>query len=326
MKFWISLLCYFGSFAFLSAQTLIRSIPNAHSERINALAISDDGKSVFSAGDDYVVKTWDVEAGENLAKLKGNNDQVWDLIAQGDYLVSAGREPEIFVWNSWNFKLEKKLTEHDYHVEDLDFCTEKGLLASASRDNSVKVWDLIANSSVQTLKGHESDVKALSFSSDGKWIATFSGKKVLRIWDVQSQKIIKKLKGSESVGKLDFSPDGQFLLATVGKNIIVWETKNWSVKYRLRGHTAEIYDLKFIPDAQYFASCGADGKVIFWNVDSGKVVYSFVSNERSEVSALAFDKAGKILATAGLDKTIKIWENPILKMQKQQRFFEGNQN
>lgn len=315
MKNWISLICCLCLFASLQAQTLLQTIPNAHSERVNALAISDDGKKLFSAGDDQMLRAWDIETGERLANLKGNDDQIWNLALQGNHVVSAGRGSGIFVWNVARLQKEKKLIGHDYHVEDLDFCSKTDLLASASRDNTVQIWDLKNHQSILTLNGHESDVKTLAFSNDGTMLATFTGKRFLRIWDVNTQKLLYKVAISTDdwLEKLDFSPDGKYLIAAIDQKIIVWNTTDWTIKHRLRGHTSKVLDLCFLPDSKYFASCGGDLKAIFWDVETGKVQYSFVPNKDSEeILTFAFDKKGEKMATVDLQQNIKVWKTPLL--------------
>ena len=56
-----------------------------HTARVRALAFSPDGKTLASAGDDRVIRLWNVETGSELrAPLSGHTDTVFALVFAPD--------------------------------------------------------------------------------------------------------------------------------------------------------------------------------------------------------------------------------------------------
>ena len=58
----------------LTTQKPIRKPWQAHNQDVTAVAFSPDGKRVATAGQDKLVKVWDVGEGKNLLTLKGHTD------------------------------------------------------------------------------------------------------------------------------------------------------------------------------------------------------------------------------------------------------------
>ena len=84
---------------------LIREFPG-HGVGCGKLAFSPDGKTLASAGDDRMVKLWDVATGEELLTLEKYGSVVGDphFSPDGRSLVTHGgvwgQTSEVFLWHS----------------------------------------------------------------------------------------------------------------------------------------------------------------------------------------------------------------------------------
>jgi len=78
----------------------IRTSNRAHPGGIHALAISPDNMILASAGEDHVIKLWDLSSGEELLTLAGHNSPVYALAfsPDGKYLVSGDTGGQILLW------------------------------------------------------------------------------------------------------------------------------------------------------------------------------------------------------------------------------------
>ena len=67
-----------------------------------ALAFSPDGTTLYSAGDDNLIRRWDVEAGKQTGVFKGHDGAVVSLFAQGDAVISGGLDRTMRIWDAEN--------------------------------------------------------------------------------------------------------------------------------------------------------------------------------------------------------------------------------
>ncbi|GAA2623340.1 hypothetical protein GCM10010399_63230 [Dactylosporangium fulvum] len=132
-----------------------------------------------------------------------------------------------------------------------------------------------------------------------------------------------------------FSPDGS-LLATTGDDATVrlWRVPDGTQRSLLIGHTAPIYGCAFSPDGTLLATAGNDGTVRLWQVRDGSQRTQLAGHASSAslrppglrpepmmtgpsaslrtghagaVTRCAFSPDGTVLATAGVDATVRLW-------------------
>ncbi len=78
----------------------LRSTLKGHSQRVNSVSWSPDGKRLASGGDDGTVKIWDITSGQNIASvdLVGIiNNVAWS--PDGKYLAIASADHNVYVWD-----------------------------------------------------------------------------------------------------------------------------------------------------------------------------------------------------------------------------------
>ncbi|MDF5725797.1 MAG: serine/threonine protein kinase [Rhizonema sp. PD37] len=69
---------------------------------------------------------------------------------------------------------------------------------------------------------------------------------------------------------------------------------------------SSVNSIAISPNHQTLASCHDDKKIRLWDLETQKVIHTFVGHSQA-VRSLAFSPDGKVLATASDDKTIKLW-------------------
>jgi len=73
-----------------------------------------------------------------------------------------------------------------------------------------------------------------------------------------------------------------------------------------QAHQGSVTALEFMPDGQIVASAGQDGTVRMWEVKTGTLTRELIVQQTGEVSSLAFNSEGNLLACSS-GNAIKVW-------------------
>jgi WD40 repeat protein len=208
----------------------------------------------------------------------------------------------------------------------------------AGRGNQLLVWEGAKGEFLRTLKdpklvgpdgksvdaAHLSLVESLAISPDGKLLASGSFQEVI-LWDIKAGKIEKRLTGfAHNVVAVAFSADGE-LLATGGGipatdgEVKVFDVETGNLVTDVKnGHSDTVYGVSFCPVTRgggwwsagksqiKLAACGADKFVKVFEIPSGKFLKAFEGHTH-HVLDVGWKFDGKLLASAGADNAIKIW-------------------
>src|SRR5207253_9356635 len=73
-----------------------------HTAEVRAVAVSPDGKTLATAGDDRTVRLWELETGQLLRTLEGHGAQVRSLAfcPDGKTLASGGWDGSVKLWDA----------------------------------------------------------------------------------------------------------------------------------------------------------------------------------------------------------------------------------
>jgi WD40 repeat protein/predicted Ser/Thr protein kinase len=205
-----------------------------HTNWVNSVAFSPDGKFLASGSADCTIKLWQVHTGIEIQTLAGHSDPV----------SSVAYSPRTPATNS----------------------QDRQLVASGSSDYTIKLWQVYTGRNICTLLGHSFFVNCIAFSKDGEIIASGSGDNTIKLWHINTAKEILTLIGhSDSVSSVAFSQDGQFLASGSWDNTIkLWHIHSGREISTLTGHSNYVRCLVFSPDGQTLVSGGDDDTIKIW--------------------------------------------------------------
>ena len=159
-----------------------------HSEGINGVALSADGRRAISASNDETLKVWDVESGHELRTMQGHSGSVEGVAvsADGRRAVSASFDYTLKVWDVESGRELHTLYGHTRIVTAVAVSADGRHAVSASHDQTLKVWDVESGHELRTLLGHSSGIDGVAVSANG-WRVVSTSDKTLKVWDVKKR-------------------------------------------------------------------------------------------------------------------------------------------
>jgi len=279
-----------------------------HKGPVYAMAISPDGKTIASSGEDLLVHLWDKNSGEIRSTLEGYRKPVKYLTfsSDGRYLLGSGGT-EIRIWDLSNgtWKIYKK---HVTHVYNLDFNQDASQFLSTSLNNRFYLWDREQGKVIHTFEAHSKTALTAAFSPDNQWIASGSLDQTVIIWHAEHREPVHTLSAhGGNIFSLDFSPDSKLLAScSMDENIKIWNVDSGRIHKLLTGHSYAVVWVRFSPDARYLISASYDGTAKLWEVATGKCIYTIIAHEDA-LYAADFLPDGSGIVTCSNDGTVMIF-------------------
>jgi WD40 repeat protein len=131
----------------------------------------------------------------------------------------------------------------------------------------------------------------------------------VKVWDGSTGKVLFDAGDAEreEVRHVSFSPDGRLLaVAREDGTVSVWDGATGAARFTLQAHSGACNAVVFRADGR-LATAGDDHAVKVWDSQTRKEIFTLHGHVR-EVNDVAFSPDGKLLASAGSDERIRIWD------------------
>jgi WD40 repeat protein/serine/threonine protein kinase len=285
---------------------------HTHHNALTRAVLSNNGKRIFTSGEDTTIRVWDLATGEMLRTFQGQNSPVCAMAVSpdGKYIAYGGDEGTVKLWNAETGAEVVTLRGHPSPVMSLAFGpTGKRLAAgSYSSDGAIIVWDVPTGAPIAT-SGGQTEVRTLAFSPDGKHIASGSGDWTIKLWDAQTGTEVTTLRGHKGwVLAVGFNPDGTRIISgSRDKTIRVWDAESGDMLTMIAGHEGAVIGVAFNPHDELIVSGSDDNTVRVWDAQTGKEMKRFHGHEAA-VGWVAFSPDGTHIVSGSRDDTVKTWD------------------
>lgn len=281
-----------------------------HSEGLNAVAFSPDGRQVVTISMDRTAKIWDVNTGALLFNLTGHTDDVYSAAysPDGGLIITGSLDKTAKLWDAHTGAFLRSLTGHAGGIYSVAFSPDGTHAATGSADNTMRIWETNTGALLSDCKGHTSYVNCVTFSPDGKRIATASWDKTAKIWNVSSGNLVFTLTGhSNYVWSVAFSPDGQQIAtASYDRVARLWDANTGSLIRNLVAHSDFITRAVFSPDGSQVATVSHDATAKIWNTSTGTLLHDLIGHTQI-VTGIAFSPDGSQVVTGGTEGIANVW-------------------
>ena len=205
-----------------------------HTDCVNSVAFSPDGKQIVSSSDDGTIKLWNAGTGRLIRTFRRHTD--------------------------W--------------VSSVAFSPDGKRIVSGSHDETIKLWDVGTGGLIRTFRGHMNVVNSVAFSPDGTQIVSGSYDGTIKLWDVGTGGLIRTfLEHTRGVYSVAFSPDGkQIVSGSWDETVRLWDTGTGGLIRTFLGHTRWVKSVAFSPSGRYIVSSSQDSTVRLWDVNTGNQI------------------------------------------------------
>ncbi len=256
---------------------------------------------VFSLGDGETANSFISGAGDGIAAL-------WDI----DGKDSA-----------------KGLAQITSSIFALYLNAKNNHLYAGTLDGGIHITDLIQKAEVHKFSPDGNIIYAITPIQNHQ-IAIGSGSGKVYIWDANKNILVHSIQVSKnSIRSIIYSAlSNEIVMSCSDFNLYVYDASTFSLKYTLIGHTNSVFCCAFGKGERFLVSGSRDAQLIVWDAENQYQKAKSIPAHMFTVNDIKFSPDGRLFATAGRDKHIKIWDaatHNLLKVIDKEKY-EGHIN
>lgn len=279
-----------------------------HTDAVNTIAVSPDGKYFASGGTDSLIIVWDLNSYQVVRSIPQKNVVLTATFNKnGSCLIAGGIDSNGKVWNVKTGELISTLKGHDIEIRVVTLSKNKNYLATGSTDHTTIVRNFSTGERVRTIH-NKMPVISLDFSPNGNYLAAGGWENNIEIWDLAWDNVRKIGYGhSASVRSVKYSPNGLLLVSASEDNTIrLWNPLSAECKEVIPAHDSFITSIDFSPDGKLLLTASFDKTIKIWDTYSWQLIRTITGHQSGILSA-AFAKNGELILSGDEGGVINVW-------------------
>lgn len=273
------------------------------------LAWSPNGQWLAAAAVEGPITLFDTQSGQLRHTLPGHGFGTTDLSwhAEQDWLASVGQDGQVKLWEAETGQELWSQPGGAAWVEHVAWSPNGDLLASAA-GRELRLWDAQGNLLHQHAD-HASTIAEIAWRPGGGEIAAIAyGGVTLRRPDQPDNPRRFEWKGSSLT--LAWSPDGKYIATGDQDSTVHFWYSDSGQDLQMRGYPTKVRELSWNSTSRYLAT-GGSTTVVVWDC-SGKgpagTKPQMLEQHEDLLTMLAYQHRGKLLASAGQDGLVVLWQ------------------
>jgi WD40 repeat protein len=286
-----------------------RLVLSGHTGRVAWIAYSPDGARIATASEDTTVRIWSTSTGSTTLVLRGHTRAVTGVAFSptGLHIATCSHDETVRIWNAET--AESFLTLEGGHTF-VAYSPNGRQIASGGGATYVLLWDAQTGERCHILV-HSRMLIGAAYSPDGHQLASWGYENMIHLWNPQNGERHMSLSGHQhEVMCAEFSPiddyiasggvDGMVRLwkASGGRGSLGDEVSN--------GDITRLLCVDISPDGSQILTGNDYGYIHLWNTLTGERDV-ILERHGGFVSEARFSPCGRIVASASIDLTVRLW-------------------
>jgi WD40 repeat protein/transcriptional regulator with XRE-family HTH domain len=258
---------------------MLRRRLDGHEWSVYGVGWRPDGKLVASSGWDNAIRLWEPTTGTCLQVIRIPEGSVhffglaWS--PDGKQLASGTYQQGVLLWDMMTSIARWLDCEQPTWIHRVVWSADGTRVVGGGDDGHVYVWDAKSGTLLQRLAGHQGAVMSLAWSPDGTQLASAGGSRdrgEIFVWDGHSGERLYAREGfAEVISTVAWHPAGDQLISGDSDGRLRWWDLPHEACVRVQeAHQGTVYALKVSLDGRRLVSCGDDGAIQIWDVESGE--------------------------------------------------------
>jgi WD40 repeat protein/predicted Ser/Thr protein kinase len=281
----------------------------AHAKPIRGLAYSPDGRTIYSGGNDGLVRAWRATDGTLLNTLHQADGPVLSvgLSDDGAVLAAPTMSGEVKVLAASSGSVLLTLSGPRSAAGTVDFAAGHRLLAAGYASGDLLVWELPSGRLVRQDRPFDRGVSAVAFDPAGDRLAIGGIDQRVRVMDaLTGDRAVEFPASNGTVRSLAFSADGLRLANAGWWEVSVWDLDSSRPARTDLGVGTGWFDARFSADGRTLVTCSEFGLLRAWDLAPRATVAQWPAHG-DRVAGLAVPPDARLIATGSFDGRVSLW-------------------
>ncbi|MBI2929023.1 MAG: protein kinase [Verrucomicrobia bacterium] len=290
-----------------------------HDKWVEGVAFSPDDKVLVSISGDGVAKLWDWARRTSILSWQAHKPVLKHqpmmpahavmFLPGTSILATTGADELVHFWNLGSTNPLASFSSPGGPT-GLLACTRDGRLLATRSGKQILLWDISDFRQPRQVASLDTNLRyiwAVLFLPDGKSLLVSNGHpEAAQWWDISNVEQPEQKTLFPAALSMAISPDGRHLVS----GFTLWEVESLETKEgrpvaESRGANARLFN--FSPDGRSLISSEGLGNLVFRDMKEERLPVTLQGHVDS-VWDVAVTSDGRLLASASLDKTVRLWD------------------